>query len=97
MGQGGKTYSITLRMRRTIVQDGHVSVPLTDLITKQPEDGTHRIDTDALTREAIRLSEDPRVDWRIESSTTDCHTWQQARPEDRTTFDPYYEGPDAVC
>jgi len=85
----GKTYSISLRLRRTTVEDGYVSVPLTSAITKLADDGTSRIDTDAFVQEAMRLSEDPRVEWRVEKVTTEGHPIQQPRPDDRTTFDPY--------
>jgi hypothetical protein len=37
----------------------------------------------------MRLAEDPRVEWRVEDVTTECHPTQQPRPEDRNTFDPY--------
>jgi len=96
MGSTGKTYSITLRLRKTTFEDGYVSVPLTSAITKLGDDGTTRIDTDAFLREAMRLSEDPRVEWRVENVTTEGHPMQQPRPDDRTTFDPYDLKPDAI-
>jgi hypothetical protein len=89
MDTTGKTSSITLRVRRTTVEDGYVSVPLTSTITKREDDGTHRIDTEALVREAMRLVEDPRVEWRVENVTTEPHPMQEPREEGRTTFDPY--------
>ncbi len=91
-----KSYSVTFRLRRTTVEDGYVSVPLTEALTRIADDGTRRIDTDALLKEAIRLGADSRVEWRAEEVTTLCHPLQQPRPEDRTTFDPFYEGGDDI-
>jgi len=69
---------------------------LTEALTRLADDGTRRIETDALTKEAIRLGEDSRVDWRVESVSMECHPLQEPRPHDRTTFDAYYEGPAAI-
>ena len=91
-----KSYSVTFRLRRTTVEDGYVSVPLTEVLTQIADDGTQRINTDALLKEAIRLGEDSRVEWRVEEVTTECHPLQQPRPDERTTFDPFYDGPDAI-
>jgi hypothetical protein len=91
-----KTYSITLRLRRTTVADGYVSVPLNSAITRVADDGTQRIDSEAFVREAIRLADDPRVEWRVESVTTEPHPMQEPRQEGRATFDPYLLDPETI-
>ena len=87
MNPGGETYCISLRLRRTTVEDAYVNVPLTEAITKLVEDGSRRIDTDAFAREGIRLGQDARVQWQVEAATVECHPVQQARPEGRAALD----------
>ena len=90
MSEAPKTYSILLHVRRIIHEDAYVSVPVTDAIMMQKEDGTFGLDTEAFIAEAIRISTDPRVEWRQESSITEPHPTQQPLPEDRTSFDTFY-------
>jgi hypothetical protein len=86
-----KTYSILLRLRRITIEDGYVAVPLTPSIMAVGEDGKNRIDTDAFTREGLRLGSDSRVEWRVEERNVECHPFQQARPEDRAVLDPFLD------
>jgi hypothetical protein len=92
MENSPKTYSIMYRMRRITTEDAYVSVPVTsDLMKPEPAaDGTFRLNTDALLAAALRISRDPRVEWRVESNETAPHPIQRPKPEDRTTFDPFY-------
>ncbi len=79
-----------MRLRRVIVEDAYVGVPVTEAIMKpEPEpDGTYRIDFEAFQREAIRLSADANVDWRREDETrTDIHPMQGPVPEGRVVHD----------
>ena len=83
---------VVMRLRRVIVEDAYVGVPVTEAIMKpEPEpDGTYRIDFDAFKREAIRLSADANVDWRRETDVetrTDIHPMQGPVPDGRVVFD----------
>ena len=82
---------IVLRLRRVIVEDAYIGVPVTDAIVKaEPEpDGSHRLDFDAFVREAIRLSADRRVDWRREDGEgrVEVHPTQGPVPDGRTVHD----------
>ncbi len=92
MDASPKTISIMYRVRRTTTEDAYVAVPVTgDLMLPQPAaDGTLRLNTDAVVAEALRISRDPRVDWRVEGNETQPHPIQRPKPEDRYCFDPYY-------
>ena len=83
------TYSIQLRLKRTIVEDTYVSVPVSNLIMKEKEDGNLGIDFEKFTKEGIRISKNYEVDWQVESSTIEVHPIQAVRPEERKSFDPY--------
>ena len=78
---------IALRLRRTMHEDAYISVPATDAIMIQNEDGTGSIDFDAFVAEAIRLSKDPRAEWKVEEVDTVPHPTQQPIPDDRRVFD----------
>jgi hypothetical protein len=86
-----KTYSIMLRVRRVTVEDAYVAVPVTGSILIPDEEGTLRVNSDAFVAEAIRISGDPRVEWQIESTTTEPHPVQAAPPDGRRSFDAYYD------
>ena len=90
MSEEPQTYSILLHVRRIIHEDAYVSVPVTDAIMTPKEDGTFGLDTDALIAEALGISNDPRVEWRRESSITEPHPTQQPLPEGRTSFNAFY-------
>jgi hypothetical protein len=80
-----------LRLRRVIVEDAYVGVPVSEAIMKrEPEpDGTYRLDFDAFVREGVRLSADPRVDWRGEEvdARVEIHPTQGPVPDGRVVFD----------
>jgi hypothetical protein len=90
MKEEPKTYSLTLRVRRTTYEDAYVSVPVTSAILKQKEDGTLGIDFEAFVAEAVRISQDPRVEWKVEEHKTEPHPIQGPKPEDRRSFDAFY-------
>lgn len=83
------TYSIALRLRRTIYEDAYITVPVTDAILQKMEDGSLRVDPEKMWAEGIRISQDGRVEWQIESTKTDPHPIQQAPPEGRKKLDIY--------
>lgn len=90
MEEKPKTYSLALRIRRTTYEDAYVAVPVTSTILKQKEDGTLGIDFEAFVAEAIRISEDPRVEWKVEEHKTEPHPIQGPLPEGRRNFDAFY-------
>jgi hypothetical protein len=90
MKEEPKTYSLALRVRRTTYEDAHIAVPVTSAILKPTEDGTLRIDPEAFVAEAIRISQDPRVEWKIEERKIEPHPIQGPKPEDRQSFDAFY-------
>jgi hypothetical protein len=90
MNENPKTYSIMLRLRRVTVEDAYVAVPVTGSILVPDEEGTLRVNPDAFVTEAIRISGDPRVEWQVESTTTEPHPVQGPLPEGRRSFDAYY-------
>lgn len=92
MSEEGRTYSIALRVRRITFEDAYVAVPVTSGITKQNEDGTVGINAEAFFAEAIRVSRDPRVEWKVESSQSEPHPEQREMPEGRRKFDAFYAG-----
>ena len=86
--------SISLRGRRTILQDAFVSVPLSRALRKaRPEaDGSHRLDLDALVAEGVRLSNEPGVEWQDEQRETTPHPRQRPIPAERTMYRPERRG-----
>ncbi|MGI4872777.1 MAG: hypothetical protein ACRYFX_16580 [Janthinobacterium lividum] len=87
MSDDNKTYSIRLRLRREIIQDAYVSVFVDEKVVTQQEDGSFKLDMEKLTAEAIRISNDPRMDWQTESTRTEPHPLQAVMPEDRSVLD----------
>ncbi len=77
------TYSISLRLRRTIQQDCYVSVMVNDALVKQNEDGSFGIDTDKFFAEGIKLGADENADWQQETTVVEVHPIQMARPDGR--------------
>ena len=90
MSDNPKTYSVMLRVRRVTVEDAYVAVPVTDSILTPDEEGTARINFDAFVAEAIRISGNPRVEWQVESTTTESHPVQRPLPDGRRSLDAYY-------
>jgi hypothetical protein len=55
---GMNTYSIALRLRRITHEDAYIAVPVNDAILEQAEDGSRRINWEAMVAEGIRISND---------------------------------------
>jgi hypothetical protein len=89
------TYSIALRVRRVTYEDAYIAVPVTDAIVRKKEDGSLGVDPEAMCAEGIRISQDSRVEWQIESTNTEVHPIQQAAPEGRKKLDTFYDAPDS--
>ena len=83
------TYSVLVRLQRTVVLDAYVSVPVTDALLVEQADGTARLDTEKLFVAARQQGDDPRVDWQAESADTQIHPVQKPLPDDRASFNPY--------
>lgn len=96
MSEGEKTYSILLRVRRTIHEDAYISVPVTTAIMKQNEDGSFALDPEALVVEAAKLAASADVPWATEATTIEPHPIQQPMPEGRTCFQGTSENPSVV-
>ena len=90
MSDDKKTCSVALRVRRITYEDAYVAVPVTDTITEEKNDGSIGLNVEALISEALRICEDQRVEWMIESRGTEPHPEQSPVPEDRFMFDAYY-------
>ncbi len=90
MSEEEKTFSVMVRVRRVTQEDAYVAVPLTEAVTREKEDGSIGIDPDAILAEAVRVSQDQRVQWAVESSDTGPHPVQGPMPENRQCFDAFY-------
>jgi hypothetical protein len=83
-----KTFSIAIRLRRITYEDSYLSIPLTSAITKENEDGSHGVDFEKFVTEAIKLGQDSKVEWKVETINLEPHPIQNPVPEDRKNFDP---------
>lgn len=90
MSEERETYSVMLRLQRITYEDAYVAVPVTESIMSKKEDGTLGIDADALVAEALRISEDERVEWQVESVEVMPHPTQGPKPDGRKSFDAFY-------
>ena len=93
--QAMKTYSTALRVRRVTYEDAYVAVPVTEAIMKPKPDGSLGVDPETLWAEGIRISQDKRVEWQVESAKTEAHPTQQPIPEGRKSLDTFYDKPEA--
>jgi hypothetical protein len=76
-----KMTHISVRLRRTVTEEVHVSVPVDNsLISPQPEhDGTYRLDTDKVCVRAIEMGREA-TGWRAEGVKIEPHPIQTPRP-----------------
>lgn len=58
------TYSVLITLRRTTVEYGHVSVPVTDAVI---DSETRRLDGEAVFQEALKLGDGADIEWIMES------------------------------
>jgi hypothetical protein len=78
-----RTYSISVRLRRTKVEYAFVSVPVNEEIWEQhPDDPKkRRINGEKVFETAQRMGSDPSVLWAQESEPViEPHPWQTASP-----------------
>ncbi len=78
------SYSVSFRLRRTVVEERYVSVPITDAVmqAEPDEDGAYHVDTGKLVAAAIQLGQDD-TDWLPEEREVTLHPIQQAPDQDR--------------
>jgi hypothetical protein len=74
--------SIMVRVRRTVTEEFHVSVPITeDLIDEQP-DGSGRLNGKRVFDEAIRIGQTAELAWRREGEpSVEIHPLQTTPPQ----------------
>ncbi|MFC9817347.1 hypothetical protein ACFVJM_35445 [Streptomyces virginiae] len=74
------SYSISVRLQRTTVEEAYVSVPVTDAVMQREpaDDGSwsYRLDTDKLFAAAVELGNE--ADWLSEGQQTVVHPIQKA-------------------
>ncbi|MER6208798.1 hypothetical protein ACWDG9_26245 [Streptomyces sp. NPDC001073] len=77
-----ESYSVSVRLQRTTVEERYVSVPVTDAVMRaEPDpDGSRRLDADKLLAAAIELGRDD-TDWLPEEREVTIHPIQKA-PDD---------------
>ena len=76
------SYSISVRLQRTTVEEAYVSVPVTDVVMREPdEDGTVRLDPQKVFAAAVELGAE--ADWLAEERQVGVHPVQKA--PDRVT------------
>jgi hypothetical protein len=79
----GETLSISIRLRRTTVEYGYVSVEVTpDLIGL---DG--RLDSEKIFQRALEWGQEPQMIWYTEEQVVEHHPIQQQRePREKSLF-----------
>lgn len=78
-----RTYSIAVRLRRTVTEEAYVSVPVSDeVMSPEPdENGNYHLDGDKVMEAAVNLGSDPKTHWKIEGKPViEPHPIQMARP-----------------
>jgi len=59
--------TIRVRIRRTVVEETSVSVPITDAVLRTAEDGSHRVDGAKVFTIALELAKSPGQEWSPET------------------------------
>jgi hypothetical protein len=82
MTEQKKTYAthIQWRLRRTIIEDCYVSVPVTSEVMDFDESGKHRLNVGKVRAAALAIG-DLSECWAVEQSDIDVHPIQRPRPE----------------
>ena len=83
-----KTYSISIRLRRTIVESSFVKVSVNaDVMQPTPDqDGKFCLDPEKVMEVAISLGTDKNTQWTVEGEPiVEPHPIQVAPPEAKTT------------
>jgi hypothetical protein len=77
-----KTYSVSVRLRRTTIEEAFVSVPITTDMWKAPDDqGRVSLDGEKVMAEALNIGSDPETVWTLEEQPKiEHHPIQKAPP-----------------
>lgn len=67
------TRSISVRLRRTIHQSLHVSVPVTNEVMSQQPDGSARLDPDKVFARATEIGATEHHEWTVEDDLVKVH------------------------
>lgn len=71
------TVSIVVRVRRTVTEALHISVPVTDDLIVDEPDGSSHLDGGRVFAAAIRLGQTAGLPWRPEGEPViEIHPWQ---------------------
>ena len=84
-----KTYSISVRLRRTTVESAFVKVPVNaDAMQPTPDqDGKFRLDPEKVMEVAVNLGAQKSTQWIVEGEPiVEPHPIQVAPPETKTTL-----------
>ncbi len=84
--------SVQVHLRRIILEDAYVAVPITRDMVKQDPDGNNQIDVDMMLAQALSTGERLEVEWAVESTQTTVHPTQCTQPAHRQVFNPYVAG-----
>jgi hypothetical protein len=76
-----KTFSISMRLQRTITEFAFVSVPVTQELLVDQSDGTQRLDVNKVTQYALELGQTHGLNWQPEDAQIQLHPIQTAPPE----------------
>jgi hypothetical protein len=60
--------TIRVRVRRTLLEESSVSVPITDAVVRTAEDGSLRVDGAMVLAAALELAKLPGQEWSQESA-----------------------------
>lgn len=77
-----ESYSVSVRLQRTTVEERYISVPITNAVMRaEPDpDGSRRLDPEKILAAAIELGHDD-TDWLPEDREVTIHPIQKA-PDD---------------
>ena len=60
--------TIQVHVRRTLIEETSVSVPITDAVVRTAEDGSLRVDGAKIFAAAIELAQSPTQEWSPETA-----------------------------
>ena len=58
--------SISVRLRRSRTETAHVSVPITEDVTRPDDEGSRKIDVDKVIEAALLLAKQDSTNWEAE-------------------------------